>query len=298
MAKARNTIGSAARKITAHACCVLALVAAVRIAGAQAAQPSVPVTATAAQTRPAEIPPATPPKISYVGGQLKIDAVNATLGDVLAKVAALTGVAIDVPAAARTERMPVVELGPGPAREVLASLLSDSNFDYLIQASDSDPARLQSVLLMPREKKGSGSTNDTGGRPARSPFVRAAAPPVKTEETPVTDNNAVQTPENAAAEAAVNPQAATPQADPQAQSDQAAQPEPSVQPDLSAQGTFTSPNSSLQIPLAQPGLSKGAMSPPTTLNSQTINQQLQQMFQMRMQMNQQGQNGQAPAVKQ
>src|ERR1019366_7267878 len=70
--------------------------------------------------------PAVPAKISYVGGQLRIDAFDVTLADVLVKVSALTGVIIDLPAGAGNERMPVVELGPGTARQVLAELLSDS----------------------------------------------------------------------------------------------------------------------------------------------------------------------------
>src|SRR3954471_21101286 len=69
---------------------------------------------------PAPLPPAAPPKVSYVGGQLKIDAVGSTLADVLKKVGTLAGVSIDIPAGANTERMPFVELGPGPPREILA----------------------------------------------------------------------------------------------------------------------------------------------------------------------------------
>jgi hypothetical protein len=269
---------------TSKAGCMLALLVSARFAAAQSAPPQTAV--TEAQTKPAETLPATPPKITYAGGQLKIDAVGATLADVLTKIAALAGVTIEIPPSARTEKMPFVELGPGPPREVLASLLNDSNFDYLIQASDSDPLRIQSVLIMPREKKGSGSGNgnDTGGRPTRSPYVRAAAPPVKSEESPVTETNAVAAPpENAVAEANVNPQP------PAAQPDQAAPTDQAPQTDLTPPPAPAPSERALQIPLAQPGTSPGAMSPPATLNSQTINQQLQQMFQQRMQMMQQGQ---------
>src|ERR1039458_1977939 len=101
--------------------------------------------------------PAVPAKISYVDGKLRIDAFDVTLADVLTKVAALTGVTIEVPAGAHHERMPVVELGPGTARQVLAELLSDSTFDFLIQSPSEDPEKLQSVLLIPRDKKGAGA---------------------------------------------------------------------------------------------------------------------------------------------
>ena len=122
----------------------------------------------------------TPPGVSYVGGQLRIDVLGATLADVLAKVAALTGVTIDLPEAAKDERLPAVQLGPGPAREVLASLLSDSDLDYLIQASDADANRIQSVMIMPREKKGSPA--DAAARAPHSPFGRSEAPPAPVED--------------------------------------------------------------------------------------------------------------------
>jgi len=208
--------------------------------------------------------PAVPTKISYTNGQLKIDAFNSTLAEVLTKVAALTGVNIEIPPGAQSERMPVVELGPGPARQVLASLLSDSTFDYLIQSSSVDPDKLQSVLLMPREKKTGGAS--AADHPARSPYVRASAQP----EALAPDSPAPAPPEVAATEAsALNSAPAAPPVDPSApppaQLDQSAM-LPSVQPDPSAP--------------ARPG----AMSPPQTLNSQSISQQLQQMYQQRMQM--------------
>ena len=219
-----------------------------------------PAVQTASAVPTAEKTPSAPPKISYVGGQLKIDAFGSTLADVLTQVATLTGVKIDIPAGASSERMPVVELGPGPARQILAALLSDSNFDYLIQASDADPERIQSVLLMPREKKGSGINGaDVVARASRGPDVAAAAPP----EAPVADSPVPP----AAAEANSNPAPA------------AAPPTP-VQPDQTG-----------QFPLLQPDTTNpakpGALTPPATLNQDSINQQLQQMYQQRLQMTQQ-----------
>jgi hypothetical protein len=204
-----------------------------------------------------------------VGGQLSINALDATLADVLTKVAALTGVNIDVPAGASGERMPVVELGPGPARQVLASLLSDTDFDYLIQAADADPERIQSVLVMAREKKGSGTNAmEAGARPPRSPYARGPAPSSPPEEAPPPDSPVPVAPANPAAEAiASNPQTA------------AAQPD-QVPPDQSG-----------QFPLLQPDTSNpakpGALTPPATLSQQSISQQLQQMYQQRLQMTQQ-----------
>jgi hypothetical protein len=238
------------------------------------------VPAPAAQPVPAppalEKRPAVPAKISYVGGQLKIDAFDVTLADVLAKVAALTGVNIEVPAGARNERLPVVELGPGTARQVLAELLSDSTFDFLIQSPSADPEKLQSVLLIPREKKGGGAPGADGtARPPRGPSALAAAQP----EAPVPDSPVPQ-PEIAAPATSLNavaeampPDPPTPPAQAAALPDLPLQLPSSLQPDPSA--------------LTRPG----ALAPPQNLSPQTINSQLQQMYQTRMQMTQ-------PAVKQ
>jgi hypothetical protein len=236
--------------------CVLAVLLLARFATAQNGPETAVRTAPEAPAAAVE-PGAVSLKISYVGGQLKINAFGSTLADVLTQVAALTGVTIDIPASANGERMPVVELGPGPARQILASLLSDSNFDYLIQASDADPERIQALLLMPREKKGSGTNA------GRGPVVAAAAPP----EPPVADSPAPPQPEMPAPEArSVNPSPTT------------APPTP-VTPDAG------------QFPLLQPDTTNpakpGALTPPATLNQESINQQLQQMYQQRMQMTQQ-----------
>ncbi len=207
--------------------------------------------------------PAVSPGISYAGGQLSIHVLDSTLAEVLAKVATLTDVKIDVPAGAAMERMPVVELGPGPARQILASLLSDSDFDYLIQASDSDPGKIHSVLLIPREKKGSG---DAGMAASRS---SVAGPATLPEGPPQASVAAAQTADAVSEASSFNPQ-----------------------PGL------TLPQEPAAAPAAQPeqlGLTRpGALTPPQTLSPQSISQQLQQMYQQRMQMIQQErQTGQA-----
>jgi hypothetical protein len=226
----------------------------------------------AIQTAPAqpasESTPAAPPKISYEGGQLRIDALNSTLAEVLAKVASLTGVNIDVPAGASGERMPVVELGPGPARQVLASLLSDTDFDYLIQAADGAPEKIQSVLVMAREKKGAGAaTAEAAARSPRGAFGRPGGAPARVEEE-------APPPASEASEAiSAVPQTAA------------------VQPDQTAPPSSPMPDVSGQFPQLQPDTTNpakpGALAPPQSLNTDSINLQLQQMYQQRAQMTQQ-----------
>jgi hypothetical protein len=99
---------------------------------------------------PEQAPPK-PAQVSYEAGQLTIVAENSTLSDILSQVHARMGADIDLPASASGERI-WVQLGPGPARKVLASLLGGTTLDYVIQASDSeaDPDGIRSVLLSPR----------------------------------------------------------------------------------------------------------------------------------------------------
>jgi hypothetical protein len=96
-----------------------------------------------------EPPKSTPPKVTYEAGQLTIVAENASLPDVLSALHKLMGADIDLPASASSERV-WAQLGPGPARQVLATLLSQTKLDYVIQASDVDPDGIRNVWLTPR----------------------------------------------------------------------------------------------------------------------------------------------------
>lgn len=275
------------RRRTRQRCCVLALLLCASAANAQDIQ-----TESATPAPAPEKPPQVRKEISYVDGQLKIDALNATLADVLAKVAALTGVKIDLPEGATSEPMPVVDLGPGPAREILASLLRDSNFDYLILASDNDPEKIQSVVLMTRDKKGSGSNAiEAVARPIRSPYSRAAAPPPRQEEPAPPDPPAPAQPENTVA--GVNSPNGTTQPDPSA-------PSPSPQPDSSTSSLSTQPDLSAPPTFGQPLQTNipptFPVPPPAVMNQQNINQQLLQMYQQRVQMVQQDRQIGQPAV--
>jgi len=90
--------------------------------------------------------PASPPQVSFQGGQLTISAQNSTLGDILKAVRVQTGATIDLPGNA-PERV-VGNFGPAPARDVLTSLLNGSHFNYLLLGSPTDPGALDRVILM------------------------------------------------------------------------------------------------------------------------------------------------------
>lgn len=122
--------------------------------------------------------PAAPPKVSYQSGSLTIRAENSTLGDILREVHRATGASIDVPANAN-ERV-VARLGPAPAREVLASLLNGSSFNYVMVGSVTDPAALASVMLMAKPGGGTVAATQTAGvyQPYQPPPVRTTPPMV------------------------------------------------------------------------------------------------------------------------
>lgn len=112
---------------------------------------------------PEQMPPR-PPEVIWDGKLLSINAENSTLSDILVAVRARTGAAIDLPPASAGERM-AARFGPAPAREVLTSLLSGTNYDYIIQASETDEDVVQTVILTPRGK-GEELANTTVSAPA------------------------------------------------------------------------------------------------------------------------------------
>ena len=209
-------------------------------------------------------------KVTYEGGQLTIRAYNVTLAEVLQKVAALTGVKIELPEGTPAEQLPVIEAGPGPARQVLADLLSDSAFDYLIQGSDADNEKLVSVMLLLRGKSNGPTAIEAAARPPRGPLGRGNTAPVP-QEALVPDPPAASQPEITTADA----NAPTPPAQPD---QQAAAP---AQPNLSTPPAYGQPLQT-NIPKTFP------VAPPATMDQQTVNTQLLQMYQQRVQQIQQG----------
>jgi hypothetical protein len=134
----------------------------------------------AAQSAPAAAPatlaesPASPPEVSFQGGELTITAQNSTLGDILKAVRAQTGATIDLPGNA-SERV-VGHFGPAPARDVLTSLLNGSHFNFVLLGSSTDPNALDRVILMAK----SGAPAESSPPPANqaaSAYNQAAAYP-------------------------------------------------------------------------------------------------------------------------
>jgi hypothetical protein len=89
------------------------------------------------------------PQVTYEDGELTIIAENSSLSEVMKALRASLGADIDLPANIIDQHI-WVRLGPGPARQVLRDLLDSTEFNYVIQASESDPGGVRSVLLTPR----------------------------------------------------------------------------------------------------------------------------------------------------
>jgi hypothetical protein len=108
--------------------------------------------------------PSKPPKVTYVNGQLTISALDASLGDVLRAVSVKTGAVIEFPVDRANEHF-FANAGPGPVREVLATLLNGSRFNYVMLASPTDPNILQRMILTssddPANKTAAGETDQT-----------------------------------------------------------------------------------------------------------------------------------------
>ena len=111
--------------------------------------------------------PAVPPEVSYVNGQLLINAKNSTLSDVLKAVEKDTGATFDISSGDTSERV-VGRIGPGTPRDVMAELLNGSHFNYVMLSPIGNPSALSKVLLTPRSKGSAGQTYTAQQQPPQT----------------------------------------------------------------------------------------------------------------------------------
>jgi len=128
------------------------------------------------QPLPLEQVPAVAPKVHFSDGQLTIVAHNSTLSDVLKEVREQTGADLDMPP--NTNERVVADLGPGPARSVLADLLNGTHFNYVMVGSISDPKAIQSIVLTARSGGPDTTTTASNGGPQRAGLAQPAMPAV------------------------------------------------------------------------------------------------------------------------
>jgi hypothetical protein len=110
--------------------------------------PAVASAVTLAPPQPPE-PPKPALNVTFQNGLLRIQVQGATLAEVLFEVQRQTQAEIAIPAGAEQEQV-VADLGPAPARDVLASLLNGSSYNFIFV--DGEQGRgLEKVILTRRE---------------------------------------------------------------------------------------------------------------------------------------------------
>lgn len=150
--------------------------------GAQEAAPRTPPPGPTVATQPT----VKPPQIRYEDGELTIIAENSSLSEVMKALRASLGADIDLPANVADQHI-WVHLGPGPARRVLRDLLDSTEFNYVIQASESDPDGIRSVLLIPRSKS---AGPETAGQPEKAAIRRMPGHESDTQSSTDSENPA------------------------------------------------------------------------------------------------------------
>jgi hypothetical protein len=94
------------------------------------------------------VEPAKPPlNVSYENGMLSIHSYRATLSQVLYEVHLKTQAEVGIPAGAEREEV-IVDLGPGPARDVLGALLNGSPYNFIFVGNE---RTLERVILTRRD---------------------------------------------------------------------------------------------------------------------------------------------------
>jgi hypothetical protein len=107
-----------------------------------------PVPQIATQS-PMPQPPKPAVNVSFQDGMLRIQAEKATLAQVLFEVQRQTQAEIGIPAGAEQEQV-AADLGPAPARDVLASLLNGSSYNFIFVGNEQDGS-LGKVILSRRD---------------------------------------------------------------------------------------------------------------------------------------------------
>jgi hypothetical protein len=198
-------------------------------AAAKPEQPATPAPATPPPTI-AQMP-ASAPQVAFQSGELTISAQNSTLGDILKAVRAQTGATIELPGNA-PERV-VGTFGPGPARDVLTSLLNGSHFNYLLLGSATDPNALDHVILMakssggaveppPQAEQASAYNQPVFNRAIQAPMAAPGGNTVVVEGQDAQDDNATDDSADATDDAQADDQTDDQATDDQATDDQAA----------------------------------------------------------------------------
>src|ERR1700757_2167023 len=159
----------------------------------------------AGRSKPLTELPANQPQVSCANNQLTIKADNSTLGSVLSAVGTCLKTKIEIPGTGTAERM-FEQFGPGPIRQTLTSLLSSTDFDFVITTSPSDPQKIETVVLLQRTESSPAPPDAPPSRARRlwtedrrqAEAARAAAVSEESTEAPADAAESVAAPTNTA----------------------------------------------------------------------------------------------------
>ena len=273
--------------------------ASVCAAQAPAGTPATPAAATApaadAQPAPAAVAPppeapVMPPKVVCAGGQITISANNSTLSSVLAELHHCLGARIDIPGDAGAKRI-YDKIGPGPATQVLDELLSNNGYNYIVGASPDDEEKIESIVLLSR----SGETT----APAVADDPRAGSTSHRlfmqmhqnSLPHPMTEEDSAAAAELGKPKEAAPSVAPTDAASPAPAPAEGQQPAATPAPDAAPKPADAAP-AQPDTPASPASSNSTYTSKPQTTEEQIVN--MQQMFELRKQLNQQQQQQAAP----
>jgi hypothetical protein len=141
---------------------------------------------------PLDALPAVPPQVSYQNGLLTIVAPNSTLSEILRGVRKHTAAEIEIPANAN-ERV-ATNLGPAPAREVMAELLNGSRFNYILLGSANDANQLVRVVLVAKTGPDNPEPSPTDEKAAATAAAAADAQDADAQSDDAPEDTAEQQP--------------------------------------------------------------------------------------------------------
>jgi len=173
--------------------------------------PLVTASQPAAAAPPEPVKPQPPPlRVEFSNGKLSVWTEHATLGEVLRAVARQTGATLSMPPAADREQV-IANLGPGPSREVISTLLNGVPFNVLLLGSGRDLSQVTSIVLTPRGS----ATADMPANYSPAPVQDATPePPPEVEPQPEVESQPEVTPPPAPSGDQENPQPPPPVPDP------------------------------------------------------------------------------------
>jgi hypothetical protein len=104
------------------------------------------------------------PVVSYVDGNLTLNAQNARLGDIIEAIRVRTGISVEFPPEGMGDRV-FDHVGPVPLRDALMELLYGSGFNYIIKTSSQDPQTVTKLILSAQAHRASAGAAQQANQP-------------------------------------------------------------------------------------------------------------------------------------